>query len=96
MKSDGTVRCWGQDSEQQIGDGSGSTASVHTPVQVVNLTGIIEIDTSVGASMCALKSDGTVRCWGDDNSQQLGNGNADITDRHTPVQVVNMTGAISL
>lgn len=40
---------------------------------------------------CAVRFDGTLWCWGDDGSQQLGNGNSDTTDRQTPIQVTSVS-----
>jgi len=47
-----------------------------------------------GYHSCALKSDGTVWCWGWNNRGQLGDGTT--TDRYTPVQVVNLTNVVSI
>jgi len=46
--------------------------------------------------MCALKTDGTVWCWGDDSTQGLGNGNTDQTDRQVPVQVVGSVNTVAI
>ena len=77
LKSDGTVVCWGANGNGQLGNGS--TDNNSTPTQVVNvggsdyLTDISQI--SAGSDdTCALKSDGTVFCWGGDWSGQLGIG----------------------
>ena len=43
---------------------------------------------------CALLADATVRCWGSNSFGQLGNGT--VTDSSSPVQVSNVTTAISI
>jgi alpha-tubulin suppressor-like RCC1 family protein len=84
--SDGTAQCWGASAYGQVGDGT--TADTSTPVTVIgpggwgSLTGIAAISAG-GADInetddyehtCALTSDGTVVCWGQNNYGQLGNG----------------------
>ncbi len=58
--TDKTVRCWGMNSEGQLGNDSAPTV----PIEVAGLTGVV--DVRVGASTsCALTSSGEVWCWGD-------------------------------
>ena len=47
-----------------------------------------------GQSTCARRSDGTVWCWGSNQSGQLGDGTT--TDREAPVEVQGLTGAVGL
>jgi signal peptidase I len=87
-KDDGTVWCWGENNEGMLGDGT--TTNSDYPVQVVGpggvgvLTGAADVTAGLKFS-CALKSDGTVWCWGKNNEGQLGDGSG--TDSETPVQV---------
>lgn len=89
--TDGTGRCWGNDSNGQLGNGAGTTSS--TPTVVSGLSGAIDI---VGGDdfMCALKSDGTVACWGRNFYGQLGDGTT--TTSQTPVTVTGVTGAVKI
>jgi alpha-tubulin suppressor-like RCC1 family protein len=72
----GAAKCWGQNSGGQIGNGStpGWSAKFETPTQVTGLTsGVVSI--AVGNEhACALLADGTLNCWGKNNSGQLGSG----------------------
>lgn len=76
LKSDGTVWCWGGNANGSLGAklaSGGATNTVALPVQVqdssgANLTGVTKIFGGFG--LCALKSNGTLWCWG-------GNGIAD-------------------
>ena len=82
-KTDGTLWCWGSNTDGQLGDGNiGAKAS---PVQVGALgTLVAEVAAGVGHT-CARKTDGTLWCWGQNFQGQLGDG--DIVDKASPVQV---------
>ncbi|MBI4947713.1 MAG: T9SS type A sorting domain-containing protein [Bacteroidetes bacterium] len=101
LKNDGTVWTWGYNVSGTLGDGTNTTRT--TPVQVVTgasgcgtyLCNIIAVDAGY-AHVLAVKNDGTVWSWGDNQSGQLGNGMAPVWTGtcwciNTPVQVV--TGA---
>ncbi|MEA2645150.1 MAG: hypothetical protein QOE92_233 [Chloroflexota bacterium] len=99
LKSDGTVWAWGNNSNGQLGDGNGPTDSP-TPVQVLGAggTGVLSGVVAIGAGnyySMALKSDGTVWTWGQDDNGQLGDGDPQ-TDSDTPVQVVGPGGVGTL
>lgn len=66
-------------------------ASGESPVAAAPITGFTQVTAGDNAS-CAVKTDGTVWCWGHNNSGQLGNGNT--TNQTRPVQVSGLTGAI--
>jgi alpha-tubulin suppressor-like RCC1 family protein len=84
LLSDGTVRCWGNQSA--------------TAVSIPGLNGVVGIYAAEG-DYCALLAGGTVRCWGDDRTGQLGNGTAALdggANSSTPVAVSNISNAVSL
>jgi alpha-tubulin suppressor-like RCC1 family protein len=71
LRSNGTVRAWGNNSSGQLGTGS-ITSSV-VPVAVSGLTSIIAIDANMNHSF-ALRDDNRVFMWGANASGQLGIG----------------------
>lgn len=83
LKSDGTVWAWGGNSNGQLGDGT--TADSPFPVQVSGLEGTVTVLAAGGTHSVALKSDGTVWTWGNNDHGQLGNGSK--TQSAAPVQV---------
>ncbi len=87
LKNDGTVWTWGRNNSGQLGIGA-STANQLIPVRVPNLDNVVAIAAGEEFSM-ALKSDGTVWAWGDNDSGQLGDDTK--VNKNTPVQVKVLT-----
>jgi hypothetical protein len=85
-----TVRCWGANSDGQLGYGNTDTIGDNeAPASAgpVNLgTGRTAIALAAGYyHTCAILDNGTVRCWGENSNGQLGYGNLDnIGDNETP------------
>ncbi|MGB1461289.1 MAG: S8 family serine peptidase [Candidatus Thalassarchaeaceae archaeon] len=81
--NDKSVKCWGLNRNGQLGDNSfeDSLAPVHTAFE-----GIEVLEISSGSfHTCAITSDRSVMCWGENWNGQLGDGSN--SDRNTPVQV---------
>lgn len=95
LKSDGTVWAWGSNYYGQLGlDEDSYVSKMTTPVQVSNLTDVIQIAAGHDFSL-ALKSDGTVWAWGRGNLRgQLGTGYFDGS--HVPVQTTNLSGVTQI
>ena len=86
LKSDGAVLGWGNGTSGQLGDGSTDKRSAPTPVSGLGPnSGVIQVAAG-GSFSLALKSDGTVLAWGNNQSGELGNGKAP-TDSSTPARV---------
>ena len=81
LLNDQSLRCWGRNSEGQLGDGT--TTNRRNPVQV--LTGVQQVSSGVEHT-CALLTGGSVRCWGRNGDGRLGDGTT--TDRQSPVEVL--------
>lgn len=93
LKADGTVWTWGSNSAGQLGDGT--TTNRPLPTRVINLTGIVAL-AGAGYHSLALKADGTVWSWGSNMDGELGDGGPIGWYHSAPVQVIGMTGVVSL
>ena len=92
LRSDDTVRAWGNNQYGQLGDGTTEDSS--TPIQVSNLSGAIAIAAGAVGHSLALKSNGTVWAWGNNQFGQLGDGTTESNS--TPVQVSNLIDVIAI
>jgi alpha-tubulin suppressor-like RCC1 family protein len=97
LKQDGAVWAWGDNSVGELGIGTSDNNPHPVPVQVVSpngqgfLTGVVAVAAG-GYSSLALKSDGTVWAWGDNQYGHLGIGTGDHNAHPLPVQVVSPNG----
>ncbi len=89
VKNDGTLWCWGSNGLGQLGQGD--TADYVGVQQVTSDTDWASVsvspaglDISRRGFVCALKTDGTLWCWGDNTYSQLG---ISATDVFTPTQI---------
>jgi alpha-tubulin suppressor-like RCC1 family protein len=68
----GEVYCWGQNDRGQLGNPSISS-DTNAPTRVAFASGASAVALAVGDDhACAVLSDETVQCWGDNSSAQLG------------------------
>jgi alpha-tubulin suppressor-like RCC1 family protein len=66
----GTAYCWGEDANDKLGDGVGST-NQSTPRLVTGASRFVELTAGVQHT-CALDGERNVYCWGDGSKLQLG------------------------
>ncbi len=88
----GGLRCWGQNVNGQLGDGT--TTQRLTPVAVSGFesSGVAALSPSAGSTHnCALLSSGAVRCWGSNSFGQLGDGTKSSRLTATPVTGLSST-----
>ena len=83
----GSARCWGYNSNWQLGDGT--TTQSTSPVAVSGLGSVYSISAGYNHT-CALLDNGRAKCWGSNSNGQLGNGSSG-TDNATPGTVINLT-----
>lgn len=99
IMEDDSLRCWG---EAPVGDGSGSSASAK-PVDLGQGVRSVSTGSAIPATTaifhtCAALMDGSVQCWGVNNSAQLGvpssgGSNTPVTAAATGVEKVASGGA---
>ena len=70
----GAAKCWGTNFNGELGNGSVQFQTQLTPSDVVGLgSGVADIEVG-DSSTCALTVAGGVKCWGRNESGQVGNG----------------------
>jgi len=82
VTSAGEIRCWGSDMFGQLGNGASGTIE-QSPVLAGSDTDWAAV-TAGGDHTCALKTDGSVFCWGANSRGALGV--LDVLDRDTPTR----------
>jgi len=89
VRANGTVWCWGANGAGQLGNNS--TTNRSSPVSVVgDYTDWVQISAG-GFHTAAVRANGTAWAWGDNTGSQngvLGNGEASVGARSSPVSVV--------
>ena len=85
LKTDGTLWAWGRNNVGQVGNGS--SLNVSAPVQIGSGFADVEVGGSYwnGGHSLALKTDGTLWAWGQNEVGQLGD--STTTSRLRPVQI---------
>jgi alpha-tubulin suppressor-like RCC1 family protein len=75
VMADGTARCFGDNIWGQLGSGSSDERIVTTPADVIGLSNAAALDLagpSTSDHACALLTDRTARCWGNNERFTLG------------------------
>ncbi|PKN59260.1 MAG: hypothetical protein CVU56_01930 [Deltaproteobacteria bacterium HGW-Deltaproteobacteria-14] len=100
-KTDGTLWCWGYNRHGEAG--VGTTSAQQAPGQVSpGVTSWLSVAVGGGANAattCATRTDGTLWCWGADDSGQLADGSVSALDAAaatTPQQAGALTGWASV
>ena len=107
LLTDTSVRCWGGNDLGSLGIGTTSgpqscgpascstlPVAVHDPSGVGLLTGVTQIAVG-GASACALQSDTTVVCWGNNTANEVGSGTGNLTEP-LPTLVKDASGTTTI
>jgi len=85
----GRMQCWGDNTYGELGRDPSSTPSSNTPLRVPGINQKNQVvDIATGANdTCILTTAGTISCWGNNNSNQLGMDNDTILSTYQPVAV---------
>ena len=83
VKTDHTLWCWGNNDSGELGDG-GTTTDSAVPVQEHTHASDWAAVSAGGDHTCAVKTDHTLWCWGNNDSGELGDGTT--TSSAVPVQ----------
>jgi alpha-tubulin suppressor-like RCC1 family protein len=95
VRQGGQVACWGAGDDGQLGDGNTLPRSTVEPVPGNTLG--TATDIALGdRHTCALLVDGSVWCWGANDSGQLGNGTTTLQPTPTPTRVQGTPDAIAI
>ena len=69
------ARCWGSNIDDQLAGGNIGFAP--EPITVPNLAGTVLATTAGGKHSCAVRTGGELRCWGENEDGQIGDGTTD-------------------
>lgn len=90
LTSNGSVKCWGDNSYGELGDGTNISSNI--PVNVLGLNNDIIALTSGNNHNCVLTNNGAVKCWGSNWGSTLGDGTSIYSN--LPVEVNNLSSGI--
>jgi alpha-tubulin suppressor-like RCC1 family protein len=90
----GAVYCWGLGTQGQLGNGTMGNSNFAVPVtldvnQTMPFTGAAKVSLSYQHT-CALMTDKSLWCWGDNSQGQIGIGSATATTVPNPAQVTTL------
>jgi alpha-tubulin suppressor-like RCC1 family protein len=89
LRGDGSVWCWGENNHGQLGDNTLTDRARPAPVMAL---GGFAVGLGCGGNQCcAVLTGGTVRCWGENASGQLGD--RTTTERRLPVTAIGIADA---
>jgi alpha-tubulin suppressor-like RCC1 family protein len=89
---DGTLWCWGANSEGQLGDGTQTARSI--PIQVPDVTAASGLAAGRGHT-CVILDGGSVLCWGSNAAGELGNGTS-YTAHAERAPVTGISSSVSI
>lgn len=91
----GTIRCWGLNSSGGLGIGNLNNNSNASTLSNVNIANVSAIATGYSHT-CVLLTGGSIRCWGGNDSGQLGIGNTSSVNNANNVSNLNLSNVTSI
>jgi len=89
----GNVWCWGDNSYGQLGDSTVTQRS--TPTDVTGLSnGMLTVVAGNGHT-CALTNSGGAKCWGRNDTGQIGDGSVETGVSRMPLDVIGLTSGVN-
>lgn len=73
VRRNGELLCWGSNGAGQLGRGTAGETQPLSPALVQDVTDVVAVSAGFRHT-CALRRDGSVYCWGDNENGQLGDG----------------------
>jgi len=94
----GAVYAWGGNTAGELGDGTNNIS--YPPISVPGLSGIVDVaagggETGADGFSLAVRADGVVFAWGNNNDGELGLGNTS-TGPKTPTQIPSFSGVLAV
>ncbi len=91
----GTVWAWGSNAWGELGNGTVGSTATPLPVEVSGLKDVVAVAAGSTFSL-ALREDGTVWAWGNNERGQVGNGTFGSSAVSSPVQVSGLTDVVAI
>jgi alpha-tubulin suppressor-like RCC1 family protein len=85
------VRCWGTQYFGELGNGTISEDAAWLPTNVIGIDNAIAVSAGT-YDTCVVTKTGAVKCWGRNNSGELGDGTT--LPRATPVDVSGLSSGV--
>jgi alpha-tubulin suppressor-like RCC1 family protein len=100
LRKDGTVWAWGHNYMYALGQGTADSEYRKSPIQVPGLNDVVAISASSNFNL-AVKRDGSVWAWGENDAGQVGDGKDSYTPDYglyekSPFQVVNFADGMAV
>ncbi len=89
LQADHIVKCWGNGTYGQLGDGNSVDHDAKNPVTVSGLSNVRQI-VSGANNVCALLDSGDVYCWGDNINDKLHTANT-ASKLYSPSRVLDLS-----
>lgn len=91
--SAGALRCWGYNAHSELGNNS--TSNAPSPITPTGMGSNVRDVATGKVHTCAIRTDGGVLCWGQNNGGNLGNGD-NFTDQPVAGLVTGISNAVAI